>query len=88
MRHSCSGHWFRCPLIESFADQNWLGIAWASAGAIADIAGIGSASADSVIDFGRAIAWGGIAELRDATGASIADYSVLSASSGFDYRNA
>lgn len=62
--------------------------AWASAGAIADIAGIGSASADSVIDFGRTIAWDGITELRDATGALIADYSATSASSGFDYRNA
>ena len=45
-------------------------------------------SADSVADLGHTIAWEGIVELRDADGHVVTDYAALSATSGFDYRNA
>ena len=45
-------------------------------------------SADSVADMGHTIAWGGITALRDAGGALVGDFSAVSATSGFDYRNA
>ena len=45
-------------------------------------------SADSMADMGHSIAWGGITELRDANGQLVADYSAVSATSGFDYRSA
>ncbi len=45
-------------------------------------------SADSVADMGHTIAWGGIAELHDAGGQLVTDFAAVSASSGFDYRNA
>ncbi|MDO9092562.1 MAG: hypothetical protein Q7U99_08010 [Rubrivivax sp.] len=45
-------------------------------------------TADSRADLGHTIAWGGITELRDASGALVTDFAAVSASSGFDYRNA
>ena len=48
----------------------------------------GSLQADSLSDMGHTLAWAGVTEIRDASGALVADYSLFSASSGFDYRNA
>lgn len=45
-------------------------------------------TADGQADLGHTIAWGGITTLRDASGATVTDYTAVSASSGFDYRNA
>lgn len=45
-------------------------------------------SADSRADMGHTIAWGGITELRDASGQIVDNYTAVSASSGYDYRNA
>lgn len=62
--------------------------AWLSASAVADIAGVGSASSDAATDFGNTIAWGGITELRDPSGQWVSNFSAISSSSGYDYRNA
>ena len=45
-------------------------------------------TADSLADMGHTLAWAGVTELRDADGALVGDYSLLSDSSGFDYRHA
>lgn len=45
-------------------------------------------TADSRADLGHTIAWGGITELRDAAGQLVDGYAAVSASSGFDYRDA
>ena len=45
-------------------------------------------TADSFADLGRSITWGGITALRDAGGQRVDDFAAVSASSGFDYRNA
>lgn len=46
----------------------------------------GSASVDAGADLGSTIAWAGITNLKDANGNVITDFSALSATSGFDYR--
>lgn len=64
---------------------------WASAGASVFLeypSQSGVFEADGVADLGNTIAWGGITELRDANGQLITDFSAISATSGFDYRNA
>lgn len=48
----------------------------------------GQMVANSGADMGHTLAWAGVTELRDASGAQVGDFSLLSASSGFDYRNA
>lgn len=48
----------------------------------------GSALVGSLADMSHTLAWAGIGELRDATGALITDYSLRSAATGMDYRYA
>lgn len=48
----------------------------------------GQLLADSGADMGHTLAWAGVSELRDASGALVGNFSLLSDSSGFDYRNA
>lgn len=48
----------------------------------------GQMLANSGADMGHTLAWAGVTELRDASGALVGDFSMLSASSGFDYRSA
>ena len=60
---------------------------WASAGTSVNLS-IGQVSADSWSDLGHTIAWGGITEVRDANNQLVSNFSAISASSGFDYRNA
>ena len=48
----------------------------------------GQLVADSQSDLGHTVAWAGVTELRDANGAAVGNFSMLSASSGFDYRSA
>jgi len=62
---------------------------WASAMTSAQIDGEGGTmEGQGFSDLGNTIAWGGIMALQDETGALVSDFSALSASSGFDYRNA
>lgn len=46
------------------------------------------ATADSYADLGQSVTWGGITGVRDASGALVSNYGAVSATSGFDYRNA
>ncbi len=62
--------------------------AWASVMTSAQIDGVGQMSGQGFSDLGNTIAWGGITALQDDTGAMVSDFSALSVSSGFDYRNA
>ena len=48
----------------------------------------GTMKADSLSDMSNTLAWAGVTEIRDASGALVSDYSLLSPISGFDYRNA
>ncbi len=43
---------------------------------------------ESGADMSHTVAWGGVLSLRDAQGALVSDYSLFSATSGFDYRHA
>jgi len=43
---------------------------------------------DSYADLGNSITWGGITELRNASGQLVSDFAAFSATSGFNYRNA
>ena len=45
-------------------------------------------TADSFADLGRSITWGGISALQDASGQLVDNFAAVSATSGFDYRNA
>lgn len=45
-------------------------------------------TADSHADLGNSITWGGITELRNASGRLVSDFAAFSATSGFNYRNA
>ena len=49
---------------------------------------LGSANVSGMFNLGHTIAWGGITGLVDPLGASVANFSAVSATSGFDYRNA
>ncbi len=51
-------------------------------------ADFGVAVASAGADLGRTIAWGGLLSVSDAANQSVVGFSALSASSGFDYRNA
>jgi hypothetical protein len=61
---------------------------WASATTSAVIDGFGMISGHGVTDLSNTVAWAGITALHDGSGALIRDYTALSSSSGFDYRNA
>lgn len=52
------------------------------------LAGGGNGLATGHSDLGHTIAWGGISGLVDASGAAVSSFSAISATSGFDYRNA
>ena len=45
-------------------------------------------TADSWADMGQTVAWAGISGLLDANGQAVTDFSAVSATSGFNYRNA
>lgn len=78
----------------SFAmpNQSWSAKLWMSAmvgaSTSTNLIGGGEALAYGAADLGNTIAWSGITELRDASGQLISDFSAISATSGFDYRNA
>ena len=60
---------------------------WASAGTSANRPQT-LVTADNVADLSRSITWGGITTLHDASGQVVNNFAAVSASSGFDYRNA
>jgi hypothetical protein len=60
---------------------------WAAAGSSASNLVGGTVEGDGIGDLANTIAWGGISLLRDPDGVAIEDFSAVSATSGFDYRN-
>ena len=81
--------YFDVPVV--FGDTLWLSIGAtveARSGAQAVYAGPGKAGGEALAAFFSTMAWGGVISLTDGQGGAVMDFSALSASTGFDYRQA
>ena len=61
---------------------------WSRSVTQANLRGGGNAYVTSLADMSHTIAWGGISQVLDPTGAAVGNFSALSTASGFDWRNA
>ena len=58
----------------------------ARASGYSNVQGGGNSVAGGFADLANTVAWGGIAELHDPSGALVTDFSAISTTNGFDYR--
>ncbi|MBI3349461.1 MAG: PEP-CTERM sorting domain-containing protein [Burkholderiales bacterium] len=73
-------------IIGSPVSMHLTGEVHSAASGIADFLLGGGASATFEANLSHTIGWGGIVQLRDASGRQITDFTAISTSSGFDYR--
>ncbi len=79
-------HFTAQVIIGSPVSLHLTGEVHSSASGIADFFLGGGASATFQANLSDTIGWGGIVELRDASGNRVTDFTAISAASGFDYR--